>query len=1169
MLASFGLLFATILILVGLVGTFGLPFTGYDGTFGHDASQAIRTLGIVADLKKERFVLWLEERKENLSELTRSNLIKADVERIREAMCGGMALGKDTHELRSQILSDDAYQAVIGQINFFMDFHRSYRKVRIVEPGTGLILVSTAGAEVGGRIGDEGPGGKVLTADYRAWVGVQRDPFDGKPYFAVARAISGSTLRGEGEPAAKAAVILYIDPDDFLRPMLYTGDYLGERGEVVLVDHKGTVLMTLRHSLPDGTSPRVLEYRFTAKPAVLAARGKEGIIFADDYRGVRVLAAYRHIRLTPDQGWGMIVKMDVPEIMGPARLEVLYLGLVGLVGLVLGGIATIPVANRMAAPITSLSLTAQDVKAGNLAVRSPVSGSDEVAILAGTFNAMLDRIQNWNEELEEQVRQRTTELELEISRRIEAEDTLRQSKHTLEVLINAGTDFVALLDVDGNFVALNEAMAARLGVTAEAAIGRNCFDFFATELCRKRRERFDEAIRTGAGLRFEDERDGINFDNILSPVLAADGKVAMVALFSRDITAMKKIEEEIKERNIFLNTILESLTHPFYVVDVLRHRVLIANAAARKTFATGDATCYSMTHGRDKPCNTSEHPCPLEIVKQTKAPLIVEHIHFDRDGTPRNVEIHAYPVLDQAGNVTSVIEYAVDITERRQAEEDRTRLTTAVEQSDDSIVMTDTTGKILYVNQAFERTSGYSREEAIGANPRILKSGNHDEEFYRHMWETVVAGKVWTGNIINKKKDGSLYEEKCSISPVKDFSGNIVNIVAVKRDVTQEVKLQKQLVQAQKMESIGTLAGGIAHDFNNLLTIMSGYAEIALLEMEEKDKGYGELSIVREAAARGADLVRQLLTLSRRVESSRRPTNLNHAVRRTEKLLTRTIPKMIAIELSLEDDLRTIDADPGQIEQIIMNLAINGRDAMPEGGRLVIETRNVFLDGEYCSSYVGVAPGEYVLLSVADTGYGMKKEVLERIFEPFFTTKRPGEGTGLGLSMVYGIVKAHGGHVGCYSEPGLGTTFRVYFPVMEVGALTDDRKVQAVQAGGTELVLLVDDEELIRALGERILTGAGYKVLTANNGKEALAVYRENKDDIALVILDLIMPEMGGSQCLEELLKISPELKVVVASGFSLDGRTGEIVDARARGFVQKPYKLSQMLSAVREVLDS
>jgi CheY-like chemotaxis protein len=316
-------------------------------------------------------------------------------------------------------------------------------------------------------------------------------------------------------------------------------------------------------------------------------------------------------------------------------------------------------------------------------------------------------------------------------------------------------------------------------------------------------------------------------------------------------------------------------------------------------------------------------------------------------------------------------------------------------------------------------------------------------------------------------------------------------------------------------------------------------------------------------------LAKNLLAFSRRLKPNARPMNLNNEIIRVRRMLERTMPRMIKIEIVLADDLATINADPGQMEQILLNLAVNAQHAMPEGGRLTVETTNVILDEEYCRTQVDSEPGKYVLLTVSDTGQGMEKEVVDRIFEPFFTTKKPGEGTGLGLAMVFGIVKNHKGNVTCDSQLGVGSVFKIYLPAVVTKIEPDVGETRQMPAFGTETILLVDDDAAIRKLGDQILKMSGYSVMSAADGREACALYRAHRKEIALVLLDLIMPEMGGKQCLEELLAGDPDVKVIIASGYAIDGPTKEALEAGAKGFISKPYDTKELLTKIRNVLDA
>lgn len=546
--------------------------------------------------------------------------------------------------------------------------------------------------------------------------------------------------------------------------------------------------------------------------------------------------------------------------------------------------------------------------------------------------------------------------------------------------------------------------------------------------------------------------------------------------------------------------------------------------------------------------------------------LELEQCH--KEGSTFFTEVSARFLYNDNGQVDGIIGVTRDITKRKISEEHLKRLATAVESAGETIVVTDAKGTIIYVNPTFEDTSGYSQQEALGRNPQILKSGKQGKAFYQEMWNTLLAGRVWRGRFTNRRKDGSLYEETATISPITDETGRIVSYVAVKRDITTELIMQRQLMQAQKMEAIGTLAGGIAHDFNNLLQAILGYTDLLLMHKYHGDPERHKLEIIRHAACDGADLVSRILTFSKKAESKTRPIDLNEEIRRVEKLLRRTVPKMIEIDLILADDLRIIDADSAQMEQLLLNLAVNAQHAMPNGGRFLIETSNVSLTDEYLKTHLGARSGKYVLLSVSDNGVGMEPSVADRIFEPFFTTKTNGEGTGLGLAIVHGIVAQHGGYINCYSEPGMGTSFKIYFPVSTTEQLWQLTETREMPAFGTETILLVDDDDRIRVLAQQMIEVGGYTVLAASSGEQALETYSARTGEISLVILDLIMPGMGGKRCLQEILRLDPNARVLFASGYSSNGIAVDEKGTGAKGFVRKPYDAKDILAAIRKVID-
>ncbi|MFH1138765.1 MAG: PAS domain S-box protein [Pseudomonadota bacterium] len=480
-----------------------------------------------------------------------------------------------------------------------------------------------------------------------------------------------------------------------------------------------------------------------------------------------------------------------------------------------------------------------------------------------------------------------------------------------------------------------------------------------------------------------------------------------------------------------------------------------------------------------------------------------------------------------------------------------------------------TTGRFLELNKRFCEIFGYSMKDALTKTLWDIISAE-DHQIMRARAVAKFTGKffgpdsfVYTGI----KKDGTEFRVEISGTPVH-YQGALV-MQGVVRDVTEKERLEKQLQQAQKMEAVGSLASGLAHDFNNLIQVIQSYTELLLSGKSKSDGGLKELQEISKAAGRASDLTRNLLTLGRKMDARLKPLDLNHQVRQIVGLLERIIPRMIRIELNLRENLPLVNGDASQIEQVLINLAVNSRDAMPEGGRLALETESTTLTEEYCRNHIGATPGRYVLLSVSDTGYGMTAEEAERIFEPFFTTKDVGKGAGLGLAMVYGIIKNHQGRILCYSEKGVGTTFKIYLPATEQGPeIEEEKRPPEKLRGGNETILLVDDEETLRELGREILAEYGYRVITAQCGEEAIEVFRRERGRIDLVILDLIMPGMGGRKAMREILNLAPAQRIIVVSGYSANGPVRDLIREGAKGFVGKPYRINQLLQSVRAVLD-
>src|ERR1019366_964695 len=456
----------------------------------------------------------------------------------------------------------------------------------------------------------------------------------------------------------------------------------------------------------------------------------------------------------------------------------------------------------------------------------------------------------------------------------------------------------------------------------------------------------------------------------------------------------------------------------------------------------------------------------------------LETLRLRKDGTTYPVEVSLSPVtLDRAYMVAIVR----DITERKRAEESHARLATAVEQATETVMITDISGTILYINPAFEKTSGYTIAEAHGQNPRILHSGKHDAEFYRQMWAVLHSGETWSGHFINKRKDSTLYEEEATISPVRDAAGTIVNYVAVKRDVTREVQIESQFRQSQKMEAFGQLAGGVAHDFNNILAVIQLQAGLLKSESTLTAQQLEFAGDIEKATKRAADLTRQLLLFSRKQILQPRNLNLKDLVDSMTRMLQRTLGEQIELQFKFAKEPLVIHADPGMMDQILLNLTVNARDAMPNGGQIIIEASAAEFDEVTATQTPQARPGSFVCLCVTDTGSGIPPEILPRIFEPFFTTKDVGKGTGLGLATVYGIVQQHQGWIHVYSEVNRGTTFRVYLPRQTKPSDTEFFwSPLASIRGGSETILLVEDEYSVRTAMRITLSRLGYRVLEAS-----------------------------------------------------------------------------------------
>jgi len=516
-----------------------------------------------------------------------------------------------------------------------------------------------------------------------------------------------------------------------------------------------------------------------------------------------------------------------------------------------------------------------------------------------------------------------------------------------------------------------------------------------------------------------------------------------------------------------------------------------------------------------------------------------------RDGSVVDIDVSASSFL-QAGQQTIQVTLR-DISQRKQDEAENARLISAITQVAESIVMTDLNARIVYVNPAFERLTGYTRGEVLGENPRVLKSGRHGEAFYTELWDALKAGESWSGRFINRAKNGKLFTEEATISPVVNRKGETINYVAVKRDVTQEIELQEQLHQSRKMDAVGRLAGGVAHDFNNMLMVIVSYADLLATGLRENEPMRKHTEQIQRAAHRAASLTRQLLAFSRKQVLAPQILDFNSILLETSSMVRRLISENIDLQCDCAPELWAVKADAGQMVQVILNLCLNSRDAMPNGGSLVLSTRN------------SDAGDGFVEISVADTGVGITPELEEKLFEPFFTTKERGKGTGLGLATVYGIVQQSGGHIRVESTPGKGTTFTIHLP----RCLEPVPSVQVVLPqpfARPSLVLVVEDEDALREAIAEHLRNHGYEVLVATDGIQALDVLAVNPD-VSILVSDLIMPRMGGRELVRQAIKRFPHLHVVLMSGYDDQASNSEDHGESSAVCLQKPFSMNLLLT--------
>lgn len=933
MLVSFGALFALGLIASGISSLYGIPFTEFRGEYGLRRSEALRDLNLLADTRKAELLHLIAERQGDAATFCDSPVMRRLVTRV----CSMVHTTGSVPRLRSALLKSAEYHLLTEHLAATKQIYMSqYDRIRLVDAGTGLTIASTDENDFGTNFSDDPSFVKTIGAAQQEVIRMLKDPRSGHLYLAIYREIRSTPLHEGDEGAVAAVLILYLKPDLFLRSLESNEHELGKSGEIVLVNQDLQLFTPLKRPLPDGTSPKPLEFRLDTKVTRLAAEGNEGLLATTDYGGVPVLAAFRHLRLNSEVGWGMVVKRDQSEVFAPIRRLILFFTFKAAVLLLLMLALAYAIAARLSRPIKELSRMARRVEEGDLDTRSANEGTDEVGVLSQSFNAMVKRVRNWHNELEEQVNARTEEL-----------------------------------------VALNEELEGEI----------------------EERRRMEEALRASEG----------RFRELLETV----------------------------------------------------HQVAI--------------------------------------------------------------------ILDPAGNIT-------------------------------------------FCNDFLLRLTGWSRDEVLGRSwfDLFIPEAVRDEvkELFGNAMETSVLPSHYENPIVTR--DGDLRTIVWDNTLLRGADGSLVGTASLGWDVTEHRSLEDQLRHSQKMEAIGQLAGGMAHDFNNLLTAIIGNCEIIKMKAGPDNPMKEYVEHILSVSGKAAKLTHDLLAFSRKQVLSVREFDVNECVRGVEKLLSRVIGEDIDFSLALTNDRLPIMADRGQMEHVLVNLATNARDAMPNGGRLTVETRRMELDALSAHLHGLEKPGRYAIIRVSDTGCGMDAATREKIFEPFFTTKEVGKGTGLGLAMVFGTIRQHGGYINVYSEVGRGTVFKIYLPLVhDETAVEDDASLERTVPGGDETLLVVEDNEDVRKSTALILQEMGYRVIEAANGEEALARFGENRDTVSLVILDVIMPRMNGREVYDALRKEMPGIKALFTSGYAADIIGKTLMAEEGLQLLQKPFSVQELLQKIREMLDN
>ena len=754
-----------------------------------------------------------------------------------------------------------------------------------------------------------------------------------------------------------------------------------------------------------------------------------------------------------------------------------------------------------------------------------------------------------------------------------AEEALRASQEHYRHLFNSADDMIVLCGITpeglpGRLLEANDATWRTLGYDREALLQFTPPDLLAPESSRDTRGVMAQLARTGDAVfeRLVLAKDGRRIPAEVSCHQYELAGEPVLLLIARDITARKEAGRALQAERDRAQQYLDIALALIVLLDA-EGRIRLINAPGAEMLGWTPAELT----GR----NWFEVCVPPDMrdaewshFRRTIAGGRRLDEHFEgpvvtRSGERRSIAWHAALLRDEAGSIAGGIGFGLDITEQRKAQQEQRRLLAAVEQTGEAVLLADPHLRLTYVNPAFEAATGYSAAQVVGQPVQMLCGDDPGVRPFPEVRAHTEAEEPWSGVFPVRCRDGTRMEVQATLSPLRDSNQQVNGWVVVARDITEQLALEEELRQAQKLEAIGALAGGVAHDFNNLLAGIIGQAGLLLMRPDLEKDQRNALELIERSANQAADLTRQLLGFARKGPMQRVPVDLERVVSETAELLRRTLPKNVEVSVELGAGNGVVVGDPTQLMQVVLNLAVNARDAMPHGGRLRLSTASVDLRAEECAGHPEATPGPHVELVVADTGEGIPPDVLPRVFEPFFTTKPEGQGTGVGLAAVYGIVARHRGLIEVQSEVGEGTRFRVCFPASGDGRRASSVPARQADGMGRLRVLVVDDDDAVRQAAVQMLGYLGHEAVAFADAERAVDEYRATHDSIDVVLLDLVMPSMSGELALRALRQIDTDVRVIVCSGFAAEGLAERVLGQGAAGLLKKPFRTEELAAAL------